>query len=60
MAKNVLDICEANHCLIHNRPCLNKDGAKENHIEITFMMLSVWASEIVGEIYKINFKYIYI
>ncbi|RIB29801.1 hypothetical protein C2G38_938935 [Gigaspora rosea] len=46
MAKNVLEIRKENHCTIHNRPCLNKDGAKENHIEITFMMLSIWASEI--------------
>ncbi|CAG8561814.1 3252_t:CDS:2 [Racocetra fulgida] len=46
MASNVLEIRKANHCKIHNRPCINKDGAKENHIEITFMMLSIWASEI--------------
>ncbi|CAG8445234.1 17990_t:CDS:2 [Dentiscutata erythropus] len=46
IAKNVLDIHKENHCLIYNQPCLNKDSAKENHIEITFMMLSIWASEI--------------
>ncbi|CAG8605993.1 24701_t:CDS:2 [Dentiscutata erythropus] len=46
IAKNVLEIHKENHCTIHNRPCLNKDGAKENHVEITFMMLSIWASEI--------------
>ncbi|CAG8730715.1 7774_t:CDS:2, partial [Racocetra fulgida] len=31
IAKNVLEIRTKNHCIIHNRPCLNKDGAKENH-----------------------------
>ncbi|CAG8545150.1 26631_t:CDS:2, partial [Dentiscutata erythropus] len=46
IAKNVLEIRKENHCIIHNQPCLNKNGAKENHIEITFMMLSIWASEI--------------
>ncbi|RIB04034.1 hypothetical protein C2G38_2048775 [Gigaspora rosea] len=46
MAKNVLEIRKKNHCMFHNRPCLNKDGARENHIEITFIMLSIWASEI--------------
>ncbi|CAG8636448.1 11352_t:CDS:2 [Ambispora leptoticha] len=46
IAKNVLEIRTKNHCIIYNRPCLNKDGAKENYVIITFMMLSIWASEI--------------
>ncbi|CAG8560192.1 25031_t:CDS:2 [Dentiscutata erythropus] len=29
IARNVLEIRKENHCAIHNRPCLNKDGAKE-------------------------------
>jgi hypothetical protein len=36
-----------NHCSIHNRSCLYRDNSKENHVEITFMMLSIWASEMV-------------
>jgi len=47
MAKNVLEIRTANHCNIHNRACLKRDRSKEDHIEITFMMLSTWASEMV-------------
>ncbi|CAG8691219.1 16665_t:CDS:2, partial [Racocetra fulgida] len=31
IAKNVLEIRTKNHCIIYNRPCLNKDGAKENY-----------------------------
>ncbi|CAG8832006.1 36320_t:CDS:2, partial [Gigaspora margarita] len=46
IAKNVLEIRKKNHYLIHNQPCLNKNSDKKNHIEITFMMLSIWASEI--------------
>ncbi|CAG8535525.1 19511_t:CDS:2 [Dentiscutata erythropus] len=42
IAKNVLEICKENHCIIYNRPCLNKNGAKENHIKITFIMFSIW------------------
>ncbi|POG71257.1 hypothetical protein GLOIN_2v1775009 [Rhizophagus irregularis DAOM 181602=DAOM 197198] len=45
IAKNVSEICTINHCNIHNRACLNRDNSKENHVEITFMMLSIWASE---------------
>lgn len=47
MAKNVLEIRTTNHCNIHNRACLNRNNSKENHIEITFMMLSIWATEMV-------------
>ncbi|CAG8729340.1 22473_t:CDS:2 [Gigaspora margarita] len=46
MAKNVLEIRTANRCNIHNRACLNKSDSKENHVEIIFMMLLIWASEI--------------
>ncbi|GET59308.1 uncharacterized protein OCT59_009118 [Rhizophagus irregularis] len=45
IAKNVSEIRTINHCNIHNRACLNRDNSKENHVEITFMMLSIWASE---------------
>ncbi|CAB4489812.1 unnamed protein product [Rhizophagus irregularis] len=45
IAKNVSEIRTINHCIIHNRACLNRDNSKENHVEITFMMLSIWASE---------------
>ena len=48
MAKNILEIRTTNYCNIHNRACLNKNNSKENHIEITFMMLSIWVSEIVS------------
>ncbi|CAG8821809.1 9439_t:CDS:2, partial [Dentiscutata erythropus] len=48
IAESVLKICTANHCNIHNWACLNVDKSKEYHIEITFIMLSTWASEIVG------------
>ncbi|CAG8764830.1 21271_t:CDS:2 [Cetraspora pellucida] len=47
MAKHVLEIRTANHCNIRNRACLNKDKSKENHIEIIFIMLSIWISEIL-------------
>ncbi|CAG8791875.1 42846_t:CDS:2 [Gigaspora margarita] len=46
IAASVLKIHTANHCNIHNRACLNVDKSKEYHVEITFMMLSTWASEI--------------
>ncbi|CAB4388078.1 unnamed protein product [Rhizophagus irregularis] len=45
IAKNVSEIRTINHCNIHNRACLNRDNSKENHVEITFMMLSIWTSE---------------
>jgi hypothetical protein len=57
MAKNVLEIRTSNHCNIHNRACLNKDNNKESHIEITFMMLSIWASEIVTIFIIVLHKY---
>ncbi|CAG8801476.1 4800_t:CDS:2, partial [Dentiscutata erythropus] len=46
IAESVLKIRTANYCNIHNRACLNVDKSKEYYIEITFMMLSTWASEI--------------
>ncbi|CAG8731612.1 27569_t:CDS:2, partial [Dentiscutata erythropus] len=46
IAENVTKIRTTNHCDLHNRACLNQNQGKENHVEITFMMLSTWASEI--------------
>ncbi|CAG8553353.1 10814_t:CDS:2 [Racocetra fulgida] len=45
IAENILQIREAHHCNIHNRPCLNKEKHSDLHVEINFMMLSVWASD---------------
>ncbi|CAG8775717.1 1550_t:CDS:2, partial [Ambispora leptoticha] len=45
IAENVLKIRNAYHCNVHNRPCINKESHKDFHVEITFMMLSIWASD---------------
>ncbi|CAG8803217.1 24623_t:CDS:2 [Cetraspora pellucida] len=54
IAKNVLEIRKKNHCLIHYQSYSNKDSDKENYIKITFMIFSIWAFEIVREIFIIN------
>ncbi|CAG8769701.1 15577_t:CDS:2, partial [Cetraspora pellucida] len=46
IAENVLEIQNAYHCNIYNRPCLNKENYKDLHVEITFMMLLIWAADI--------------
>ncbi|CAG8576571.1 20046_t:CDS:2, partial [Racocetra fulgida] len=45
IANNVLKIRNAYHCNVHNRLCLNKESYKDLHVEITFMMPSIWASD---------------
>ncbi|CAG8760194.1 10064_t:CDS:2, partial [Racocetra fulgida] len=56
IAENVLKIRNAYHCNVHNRPCINKESHKDFHVEITFMMLSIWASDMVyysnGNVYN--------
>ncbi|CAG8612275.1 6823_t:CDS:2 [Racocetra fulgida] len=47
IAANVLQIRTTYRCNMHIRPCLNKETHKDLHIKITFMMLSIWASDIV-------------
>ncbi|CAG8721705.1 9890_t:CDS:2, partial [Racocetra fulgida] len=44
IAENVLEIRTEYHCNIHNRPCLNKESNKDLYVEITFIMLSIWAT----------------
>ena len=57
MAKNVLEIRQHHHCKNHNRPCLNQNAPLNAHIEITFMMLSIWSSEMV--MFYLNIKISY-
>ena len=45
IAKNVTALRKETWCPIHNRHCL-KD--REPHIEISNMMFSTWAMEMVG------------
>ena len=50
IAKNVTELRKENWCSIHNRHCL-KD--REPHVEISNMMFSTWATEMVTfEIYN--------
>ncbi|CAG8700581.1 25531_t:CDS:2 [Dentiscutata erythropus] len=46
IAENVSKIRNTYHCNIHNKPCLNKEKHKDLHVELTFLMLSIWASDI--------------
>ncbi|CAG8834664.1 19491_t:CDS:2, partial [Gigaspora margarita] len=45
IAENVLEIRKAHHCSMHNWPCFNRENHRDLHFEITFRMLSIWASD---------------
>ena len=49
VAKNVTELRKETWCSIHNRHCL-KD--REPHIEISNMMFSTWATEMVSYNYN--------
>jgi len=56
IAKNVTELRKETWCSMHNRHCL-KD--REPHVEISNMMFSTWATEMVSNlIYNLYFNFL--